>query len=150
MKTELALMEKPLDVANKPEAPQPILSTSAVVSAPEKESKAKRKILRENWLLAQDSSYYTIQIMGVQNEQYILSFVDDHELPADREIAYYQTRYRGKKWYFLLYGVYATQKEAGAAVKELPAEIQQASPWVRKMSAVQNAIRRAPKIKPAQ
>jgi hypothetical protein len=141
--TESAPLEKTITVANNSETLPPVLPSAVVGSALEKESKTKRKICRENWLLAQASSDYTIQIMGVQNEQTLLSFVDEHVLPAHREIAYYQTRYKGKKWYPLLYGVYATKKEAYAAVKELPADIQQASPWVRKMSSVQNNIRKS-------
>jgi septal ring-binding cell division protein DamX len=108
-----------------------------------KETPKSSEIQREEWLLTHNSSFYTIQILGVRNEQTLLDFVKKHKLQEQPgEIAYYQTTYRGEIWYPLLYGVYATKAEALAGIKELPPSIQQSIPWVRKLSAVQAAIRK--------
>lgn len=98
------------------------------------------KIHREKWLLTQNSAYYTIQILGVRNEKRLQNFVEENIRSKERNIAYYQTSYKGKDWYPLLYGVYATKTEASSAMKELPPTVQKASPWIRRMSSVHRAI----------
>jgi DamX protein len=100
-------------------------------------------IHREKWLLSHSPSFYTIQILGVRNEQTLLDFIKKHKLREQPgKIAYYRTTYRGEVWYPLLYGMYATKKEALSGIRELPASIQQSTPWVRRLSAVQAAIRK--------
>ena len=116
------------------------------ISAQEQESQEYRsvagKIHRENWLLTQNSAYYTIQILGVRNEKRLQNFVEENRLSKEDHIAYYQTSYKGKDWYPLLYGVYATKTEASSAMKELPPTVQKASPWIRRMSSVHRAIQK--------
>jgi type II secretory pathway predicted ATPase ExeA len=114
------------------------------ISAQELEAQENRigagKIHREKWLLTQSSAYYTIQILGVRNEKRLQNFVEENILSKEHNIAYYQTRYKDKDWYPLLYGVYATKAEASSAMKELPPTVQKASPWIRRMSSVHRAI----------
>lgn len=141
------LSEPPVS-AEPPKLSEPIVSSKPPVepeTVVEKKKPEKKTARREEWLLSQKSSYYTIQIMGVRNEKYLLNFINE-KLPAQHhEIAYYQTSYKGKDWYPLLYGVYATQKDAAIAMKKLPKEIKKASPWIRQMAAVQKAIRKRSK-----
>ena len=116
------------------------------ISAQEPESKEFRigagEIHREKWLLTQNSAYYTIQILGVRNEKQLQNFVEKNIRSKEHNIAYYQSSDKGKDWYPLLYGVYATKNEASSAMKELPPTIQKASPWIRRMSSVHRAIQR--------
>ena len=105
----------------------------------------EKKVNREDWLLSQESSGYTIQILGVRNEKRLLNFIENALPSKINKLAYYQTSYKGKDWYPLVYGVYASQKEAASAMKQLPANIQKTSPWIRKMSSVQRAIRKRSK-----
>jgi septal ring-binding cell division protein DamX len=153
------LEEEAMALAQKPSAsPAPISapedqSTSEpvsdkkdieAISAQEPESQELRRgageIHREKWLLTQNSAYYTIQILGVRSEKRLQDFVEKNIRPKERNIAYYHTRYKGKDWYPLLYGVYATKTEASSAMKELPPTVQKASPWIRRMSSVHRAI----------
>ena len=117
-----------------------------VISEQEPESHEYRpgtgKIYRENWLLTQNSAYYTIQILGVRNEKRLQDFVEENISSKEHNIAYYQTSYKGKDWYPLLYGVYASKTEASSAIKELPPTVQKVSPWIRRMSSVHRAIQR--------
>jgi DamX protein len=136
-------LEKSIEMAKKP-APIPKLVTESEVVA-EQIKPDEKKVNREDWLLSQESSGYTIQILGVRNEKRLLNFIEN-ELPSKvNEIAYYQTSYKGKDCYPLLYGVYASQKEAATAMKQLPANIQKTLPWIRKMSSVQRVIRKRSK-----
>ena len=111
------------------------------VAAPKKAE--RNTIYGENWLLDQDSSYYTLQVLGVRNEEFILDFIKRHQLLQKKSVAYYKTVYKGKNWYPLLYGVYPTKSEATEAVKELPEKVQKSIPWIRKVSEVQKEVRLA-------
>jgi len=104
----------------------------------EKSKKAKG-IHRESWLLAQNPSHYTIQLVGLQNEKSINKFVKKYKL--FNQVAYYKTLYHKKDWYPLLYGVYPTRKEASSAIKKLPQEFRKFSPWIRSFSSIQQIIK---------
>ena len=104
----------------------------------------KNTIYREGWLLDQTSSFYTLQVLGVRNEESLLNFIKAHNMLQNQNLAYYKTVYKGKQWYPLLYGVYPTKSEAADAVKELPDKVQKSIPWIRKMSAVQKEVQRKP------
>ena len=103
----------------------------------------KRSIRREDWLLSQDSGDYTIQIMGVSNETTLPDFIKKNRLLEQNEIAYYQTTFRGKPWFQLLYGIYPSREEARKAAEKLPKKIRNFGPWIRRVSAVQRSIRGA-------
>ena len=101
----------------------------------------KRRMHSEKWLLTQESSYYTIQLMGARKEALLFDFVARNKLLEQNEIAFYQTTYKDKPWFQLLYGVYTTKKDAQSAADYLPPKIRKSSPWIRRLSAVQKAIR---------
>ena len=106
-----------------------------------KKGAVKNTIYRESWLLDQDTSFYTLQVLGVRNEESLLNFIKAYNLLQNQNVAYYQTVYRGKQWYPLLYGVYPTKSEAADAIKELPDKIQKSIPWIRKISAIQKEVK---------
>jgi septal ring-binding cell division protein DamX len=106
------------------------------------EKTEERIIHREKWLLSQESSYYTIQLMGARKEALLFDFVKRNQLLKQNEIAFYQTTFKDKPWFQLLYGVYAAKKDAQSAADNLPPKIRKSSPWIRRLSAVQKAIRR--------
>jgi DamX protein len=137
----LPATEQPTVLAKAPPQPaeQPTIKLPPQPAAPRKGA-AKHTIYRENWLLDQESSYYTLQVLGVRNEESLLDFIKVHKLLQNQNVAYYKTVYKGKQWYPLLYGVYPTKSEAAAAVNELPDKIQKSVPWIRKMSAIQREV----------
>jgi len=106
------------------------------------EKTEERIIHREKWLLSQEPSFYTIQLMGARKEALLFNFVEKNQLLEQNEIAYYQTTFKDKPWFQLLYGVYAIKKDAQSAADNLPPKIRKSSPWIRRLSAVQKAIRR--------
>ena len=79
--------------------------------------------------------------MGVRKEALLFDFVKRNQLLEQNEIAFYQTTFKDKAWFQLLYGVYSTKKDAQAAADNLPLKIRKSSPWIRRLSAVQKAIR---------
>ena len=135
--------EQPITLAKVP--PQRIIQ--AEVKPPPlkpvtpKKGAVKNTIYRESWLLDQDTSFYTLQVLGVRNEESLLNFIKAYKLLQNQNVAYYQTVYKGKQWYPLLYGVYPTKSEAADAVKELPEKVQKSIPWIRKISAIQKEVK---------
>jgi DamX protein len=105
------------------------------------EKTEERIIHSEKWLLSQESSYYTIQLMGARKEVLLFNFVEKNQLLEQNEVAFYQTTFKDKPWFQLLYGIYATKKDARSAADNLPPKIRKSSPWVRRLSGVQKAIR---------
>ncbi len=122
---------------------QPAIQPPPQPAARPRTATAKYTIYRESWLLDQESSFYTMQVLGVRNEESLLNFIKAHKLLQSQNVAYYKTVYKGKQWYPLLYGVYPTKSEAVAAVKKLPDKIQKSVPWIRQMSAVQKEVQAA-------
>ena len=105
------------------------------------EKSEERMVHNETWLLSQGPSRYTIQIMGTRNETLLYDFVKRNQLLEQNEIAFYQTTFQDKPWFQLLYGVYATKKDAQSAADSLPPNIRKSTPWIRRLSAVQKVIR---------
>jgi DamX protein len=98
-------------------------------------------VQRERWLLSRDPASYTIQILGVHNEQFMLDFIRKNKLLQQNEIAYYESTFQGKPWYQLLYGIYPTRQAAEEAADNLAENIRRAGPWIRRMSTIQKTIR---------
>ena len=134
--------EQPAALAKVPPQPvkQPQIKPPPLKPVAPRKATAKNTIYRESWLLDQEASFYTLQVLGVRNEESLLNFVKDHKLLLNQNVAYYKTVYKGKQWYPLLYGVYPTKSDAADAVKELPDKVQKSIPWLRKMSAVQKEV----------
>lgn len=123
------LPSRPLPVMGSPTPPGRVPSTGQPVQA-------------EAWLLAQQSSSYTIQLIGVGTEKSLLAFIRGQDLPEHQSVAYYKTVYKGNNWYPLLYGVYPSARQARKAIESLPEPIQAMNPWIRRLSTIQKAIRR--------
>jgi septal ring-binding cell division protein DamX len=108
----------------------------------DKEKTEERSIHSEAWLLSQESSRYTIQIMGARDDALLFDFVNRNQLLEQNEIAYYQTTFQGRPWFQLLYGIYPSKRAAQSAAEAFPPEIRKSSPWIRRLSGVQAAIRK--------
>lgn len=105
-----------------------------------KPRKREAKICREEWILAQDPSHYTLQIMGVRKETTVLQFIEKYRLQG--RVSYYHTYYKSGDWYPLLYGIYSTRELALAKINELHEEISKSLPWVRRLSSVHGEIQK--------
>ena len=115
-------------------------SSAAASSAKPPQKDLKDRLHREDWLLKQSPSDYTIQILGVRNERSLLMFVAEHRLDRSGLAAYYRSRFKGKIWFPLVYGTYPTVEDAQLAIAGLPERIRRMSPWIRKMAVVQTEI----------
>lgn len=146
VQVQTAQQEKPIAATPAISAPQQTdsrPSTSlprATAPAPVVADAAAGEIRREKWLLSQKTSAYTVQIIGVSNEKTLLDFVKRNPSLKPNELAYYESTFKGKPWFQLLYGIYPSRQAAQAAADKLPENIQQAGPWIRQIAAVQEVI----------
>jgi septal ring-binding cell division protein DamX len=92
------------------------------------------EILSEDWVLAQNQDYYTLQVLTSPNEQIIRDYVHRHDLKGDWAIV--PELRRGQTWYNLLYGSYETGGAAIRARALLPPEVTKAGPWARRFRSL--------------
>ncbi|MBK9131876.1 MAG: AAA family ATPase [Gammaproteobacteria bacterium] len=92
----------------------------------------------EAWLLEQDPTAYTVQLLVASQEQ-CLAYIERHGLGDAAAI--YQTRSSGQVWSSLVYGAFASNQDAADAAKAISEQDVKASPWVRRLGVVQDRIR---------
>ncbi len=96
--------------------------------------------LREaDWLLAQNSTRWTIQLLGAREPETLLVFAQRHQLGD--QAAWYKTWLSSQPYYVLLYGSYASRDTARAQISQLPDALRSAKPWVKSMDSIQKTIK---------
>lgn len=96
--------------------------------------------LREtDWLLAQNSSRWTIQLLGAREPETLLVFAQRHQL--GNQAAWYKTWLSSKPYYVLVYGSYTSRDAARAQINQLPQALRSAKPWVKSLDSVQKTIK---------
>lgn len=108
---------------------------NVAVKTSQTDSKA---IADESWIKQQNPQHYTLQIAASNDLNKLLSLAKTS--PLQKELAYYKYQRKGNLWYGLLYGSFEKQSEALAHSKNLPEEYKDWSPWVRKISEVQDRL----------
>jgi chromosome segregation ATPase len=95
-------------------------ATEAVTDAPQR-----------RWEQARAQRRFTLQLIGVHEREHLAWFLKRHRL--DAETAVHHTRYQGRPWLVLLYGIYDSQRQAMAAARRLPPDLAALRPWVRQI-----------------
>jgi DamX protein len=95
---------------------------------------------RENWLLAQPGTSYSLQLLGSRNAESITRYIQQQQLDIQQS-AIYKGMYKGAEWYVLLYGIYPSLQAATEARDTLPAAVRSDKPWPRTLKTVHSAIR---------
>jgi len=91
------------------------------------------------WLMTRNPSHYTLQLMALSKKSNVLA-----QLKGVRDksrFAIFDTKRKGRSLYILLYGDLASSKEASSAQQELPPNLRNSKPWIRKFSAIQQELR---------
>lgn len=95
-------------------------------------------INNERWILKQDKSFYTIQLIVSPQKVDLPVFVHTHALSED-EIAIYKNRYKGEERYSVIYGTYPSYQSANEALTALPETVLKTS-RVRSIRIIQQQI----------
>jgi septal ring-binding cell division protein DamX len=90
----------------------------------------------KEWIRAQKPGDYTIQLASSKSLDLVERNFHDHHLLGRG--GYFLDRQKGR--YVLVYGVFPSAAEAYAASKDLPRELRKWSPWVRKLSKIQQRL----------
>jgi len=122
-------------------APAMAAATTPIVTPAATHASAKTKengIKDRAWISAQDPKHFTVQLVAARNEAAIIRFIHKHGL--EKDAAYYSITLKGKPWYTVIYGSYASLEEARQALRKLPASLGSSSPWIRNFSAVHKQL----------
>lgn len=90
------------------------------------------------WVMAQNPSYYTLQLASSTKKALIQKYYSENNLAG--KAGYYRSHRSGEDWYALVYGAYPSVQEAKAAIESLPADLKKWSPWVRNIQAIRNIM----------
>lgn len=96
-----------------------------------------------NWVAARNPSHYSIQLVGAYREGSVVAYTNQHaEALGDHPLSLTQSEYRGRSWYNLFYGDFASFDAALAALDALPPSLQRNGPWIRKLASIQQSALR--------
>jgi len=77
---------------------------------------------------------YVVQLIGVRDRAALRPFLKNPLLKGQTQVV--ENHYQGKPWFVLLYGDFATQAQAKAAIAKMPKALQKTKPWVRSIEAL--------------
>lgn len=95
-------------------------------------------ITPEDWIRQQDPAYFTLQLASSKSRKRIENYYQKNKLQG--QAGFYRNRRKNEDWYALVFGAYATQQEARIAADNLPANLRQWSPWIRRMKDIQRIM----------
>ncbi|MDX1757227.1 MAG: SPOR domain-containing protein [Marinobacter sp.] len=125
------------DIANKVAALE-----LSVYGPPEADLPATPVLTIEDasWVAERNASHYSIQLLGAYREGSVVAYTNQHaESLGDHPLSLTQSEYRGRSWYNLFYGDFASFDAALAALNALPPGLQQNGPWIRTLSSIQQS-----------
>ncbi|MEQ6341143.1 MAG: AAA family ATPase [Gammaproteobacteria bacterium] len=93
----------------------------------------------DDWLRAQNPSYYTLQLMSMKTEAPLKEFTANH--PLTTETTYFRANRLGETRHVLLSGIYPTRAQAEQAAKDLT-KLTGISPWIRSIGSIQDDLKK--------
>lgn len=110
---------------------EPISSDNFSLIKPKYQSiKTKPILIKQEPLTHQVDSYYTIQLFGSYDYSVAKQFIEQNNLSNNASVQHRSNK--GKDWYVVVYGNYATSQDAMNALRFLSPNLQKLKPWVRK------------------
>lgn len=96
-------------------------------------------IKREPWIMKQDPSHFTLQLVAGYQRSSIDHFIKLYP-KLSKNLIYFASVNRGKQWHSLIYGVYPDYKTAISATKDLTGVLGKNKPWIRQLKSIQKDI----------
>lgn len=129
--TSVATQPKPVIVtkAEPVEKKVPVTSTVALES---RLTEAEQSLMR--W----PARGYTLQMLGAGMKTSAEQFIDAQAEP--QKFYMFETRYKNKPWYVVVYGQYKDRDAAQAASASLPSALAKLKPWARTIQGIQADI----------
>lgn len=127
----------PPRAAVSPPPPTPAAKPPAPSINPPAAPSATPDLKGVEWVRAQPSDHFTLQLMALKDEQGVRRIIARHRLA---DAAYFPIRRDGRTLYVLVYGSYLSREAATRAAAELPAGLISGQPWVRNFQALQKEL----------
>jgi DamX protein len=98
-----------------------------------------KEVHQQDWVMQQDGSHYTFQLMGSWEKQEVHDFIDKYALTDN--VAMFESMRNGRIWYALTYGVFENKQSALDASNKWPAPLNTLPSWLRRFDSVQKQIK---------
>ncbi len=115
--------------------PEPIVSPKPPVPISTVEASLSES---EDVLMNWPSSGYTLQMLGAGVKKSAEKFINAQAEP--QKFYLFQTRYKNKPWFVVVYGQYKDRDMAQAASKSLPVTLAKLKPWARTIQGIQTDL----------
>lgn len=92
-----------------------------------------------NWILVQNSSLFTVQMIADTDRSFVESFLSKAELDAPNSIFSFDRA--GVTWFALVHGLYGSIEEARKDIEKMPVSARSNQPWIRAVGRIQNALK---------
>jgi len=130
---EFTASETTEEVVTQPSEPEP-----EVVQEPEPTNGFQDDGFRqEAWLMERDPEHFTLQLLASSEESTVLNFIQSQSNPEN--FVYYRRDHAGSPW-VVLYGDQESREAAEAARDNLPADLRNQQPWLRRFSGIQSDL----------
>jgi len=93
---------------------------------------------QQDWILQQQGTNYTFQLMGSWDHNDISKFIEKYALTGD--VAEFESLRNGRVWYALIYGVYDSKQAALEASNAWPAPLNTLPSWLRRFDSIQKQL----------
>ncbi|HSX20445.1 MAG TPA: SPOR domain-containing protein [Gammaproteobacteria bacterium] len=93
---------------------------------------------QESKILRLPTSHYALQLISMHKEEQATSFIKMHKLQDKAH--YFKGHFKGKDWFIVVYGDYATRVDAQKALSALPTSLKKLNPMAREYGNIHHAI----------
>ena len=93
----------------------------------------------EQALISATSSSFVAQLFGSYSENSAKVFIQENKSKAG-QLLRYRTEHKGKSWFVVVSGPFASKAVAKEAVGKLPAKLRKQQPWVRSIEPIQELL----------
>ncbi len=92
-----------------------------------------------NWILVQNPSLFTVQMIADTKRQSVETFLSRANLDGPNSIFSFDRD--GVTWHALVHGLYGSIEEARKDIEKMPATARNNQPWIRAVGRIQNALK---------
>ncbi|MGB0664571.1 MAG: SPOR domain-containing protein [Pontibacterium sp.] len=139
--TEKATETEPSEPVASSVVAKPSGTEKAVVAtSPAPDQITQRLRADEARLLQLEPQGYVLQLLGARNIASIKTFVERWGTMDDLYV--FETVYKGKTFFVVIYGQYTSRDSAKTGISELPSSIQALRPWARSLRGVQEDVQK--------
>jgi hypothetical protein len=97
--------------------------------------RGQAQLRSESWIQGQPATNFTIQLMAASSEAAVQGYIERHDLTDTA--TYFRSQRHGSPWFSVVYGSFTSDRQARAALKQLPPALATASPWLRQYADIQ-------------